>query len=373
MTEASSSISGIIDLIDPNKKTHVDLNALSTVLGIGLGFIPIVGPEFAGLDALAVGAANLALDGIKKAPGIAQQIWPVGTMDSQRVQIDQLAGEIQPLLSTLQTNLQNGLKLVQGVNQNNVSSFLAFTGNGNFSVSQGSSPTVMAATGSQVQPLLLAFTTFLVSTALAQNGWHSLLLPSVNPKGYTSGSAGCPAWAEGCRGTTDLQCSSGYDEYGQCDGTYWWYSTSQNSAYTLNHNDKTSSTDIIHTIFANGWSTGPLLFENAAICGMQNMLQSVQSVNYTSVGGNAGFTFEGSMPDLDPSDTIQFNSTTTFLPINGGGFSHLSTIPAYANLLYHPNNSFWKLDADGLDFRCTSQLNTSIANSWGGSWTKNSP
>ena len=177
MQEASLSIDGIIRLVDPTKKTHVGLNAFLTVLSIGLGFLPAVGPEFAGLSSLAISAANIALDGIKAAPGIAQQIWPKETQSSQTTQIDELQGDVPQVLSQLQSNLERGLKSVQGVNQSDVSSFLAFTGNGNFSTSPGSAPTVIASTVTAIQPLLLAFTTYLVSTALSQNGWHAILLP----------------------------------------------------------------------------------------------------------------------------------------------------------------------------------------------------
>ncbi|KAL8791562.1 MAG: hypothetical protein Q9195_005826 [Heterodermia aff. obscurata] len=205
------------------------------------------------------------------------------------------------------------------------------------------------------------------------------LKPNVLTLWLSNRSAGCPAWANQdgnqCKGLADLNCV-GYDTHGQCNGTYWWYSQSQNSAYTLNHGDKTSSTDIIQKIFANGWSTGQLLFENAARCEMENLLHNVstiQNTNYTSINGNAGFEFQGTFPQLDINETVQLNSTSLFLPINGAGFSSLSTIPAYASLLYHPNNTFWSFNNDGFDLSCTSQLNTSIANSWDGSWTAHSP
>ena len=149
-----------------------------------------------------------------------------------------------------------------------------------------------------------------------------------------------------------------------------------NSAFTLNKGDKTSSTDVIKTIFDKKWSTGSLLFENAAVCEMQNLLHnvsSIQNVNYTTVNGNAGFAFQGGFPLLDSSDYLLLNSTTSFLPINGAGFSKLSTIPSYAELLVHPNNTFWNFNGGGFDLSCTSQLNTSIANSWDGSWTARSP
>ena len=138
-----------------------------------------------------------------------------------------------------------------------------------------------------------------------------------------------------------------------------------NSAFTLNKgNNDDSSTTILNTIFTKGWSTGQYLFENAAICELQNLLQSTlqetaSSVQYTSLAGQAGFSFQGNIKDLN--DYTSLYNTTNFLPISGGGFSHLSTIEYFAGLLYHPNNAFWKFNANGIDANCTSQLNTTIA------------
>ena len=144
-----------------------------------------------------------------------------------------------------------------------------------------------------------------------------------------------------------------------------WYSKSMNSAFTLNKGEEEDSTGILNTIFTNGWSTGQYLFEDAAICEMQNLLQAIlqqtaSSINYTSLAGHAGFSFQGNIPALDGYTSL-FNATTNFVSISGGGYSHLSTIGAFADLLYHPNNAFWKFDANGIDARCTSQLNTTIA------------
>ena len=58
-----------------------------------------------------------------------------------------------------------------------MSKLLAFVSDGDFSASPYSQKEFTAAADDQVQPLRLAFTAYLVSTALAQNGWHVLLLP----------------------------------------------------------------------------------------------------------------------------------------------------------------------------------------------------
>lgn len=218
-----STIPGIIAAVDPVKKTNVKLNAMLSIVSIGLSFIPVFGPEVAGLSALALKGLNLAISGIKNAPGSAQQVWPVGTEDSKDYQIEELTTQFsRAVLPALEKKLEAGLGIVQGVNQSNVSSFLGFTEGGAFSTNAFNSPTVNFVRDAKIQPLSVAFTTFLVSTALAQNRWHALMLPGVDPGGITHRTAGCPPnWAGDCIWETDLQCSR-YDDYGQCDGTYWY-------------------------------------------------------------------------------------------------------------------------------------------------------
>ena len=201
----------------------------------------------------------------------------------------------------------------------------------------------------------------------------------MDPAGIANGTAGYPSWAGDHSEEDDLQCT-GYNDNGQCEGTYWWYSKNHNSAYTLSLGDGSPSTDVINATLSGKWSTGALLFENAAICEIQSMLraalpQSGDSVNYTTFAGKAGFSYEGDIPDLHDFITPLAGSTTiNFIAIDSGGFPNLSKVQSYSDLLHHPDNaSFWSIDADGFDFSCTSQLNVSIANSWGGSWLENSP
>ena len=183
MNAASDIIDALIPIVDPEKKTHVKLNYALTALSFGISFIPVVGPEFSELSTLTIDAANLALDGIKKAPDVAKSLWPAGTQDTQDEQISILRGSIPYLELRLLESLGEGLGLVQGVNQNNTSAFLAFASGGGFSRSdvrslpKDSSVSVGGLSSVIIQPLLLAFTTYLVSTALAQNGWYILQVP----------------------------------------------------------------------------------------------------------------------------------------------------------------------------------------------------
>lgn len=229
MDQAQAAITGIIDLIDPVKKTNVHLDDILTVLGLGLMLIPVVGPE-AELGVASALAINTLIVATQQVPSLAKVIWPVGTVDSQAFQIDQLTDEFSGsggIRSNLQANLATMLQIVQGFEATDVSAFLAFTGQGIFSVPSPVAPSVTASSVQQQQALLQVFTTFLTTTALADNGWTSIFLPGVDALGLHNGTASCPSWAgSGCnQKTRDIGCES-LDGFNQCDNTYWWYSES---------------------------------------------------------------------------------------------------------------------------------------------------
>ncbi len=348
--------------VDPVKKTHVKLNDILTVLGIAVLAIPVAGPELDAAVTAGTEAGILILKAIKQAPGIAQAIWPVGTVDSQDVQFDVLTSELDRISLGLMANLQVALQIVQGLAQP-VSSFLAFASNGSFAVPLSSRPSVLGLMISILEPLK----TYLTSVALSNNGWHIVLLPSVNPQGVSNRSTPCPSWAESaCEKSPDLKCE-GYDSNSQCINSYWWYSASQNAAYTLNHNDNLDSTQLIGSILNNSWSTGASLFEDAAICEVQNAIQQSLPAIYTTYSGRSGFSFNGSFGNLQGDDVRSLSNGTTFLPFDGSGLSTLSQDPTAK--LHHPdgteNGTIWQnFGPQGFDFRCTSQLNVTIAYDW---------
>lgn len=345
-------------------KTHVKLNDVLTALTIAVSFIPVAGPELAETATLGTKVGDLINKGIKQAPGVAQAIWPASTEDSQDVQFDALTLGFSNVSQTLRFNMQLALSIVQGHLQTNVDSFLAFASNGSFAVPLKSRPSVLVVQ----QFLLQSLTTYLASVALSNNGWHILMRPSVNPQGLTNGTTQCPSWAgSACEKHRNLGCT-GYDLNGQCNN-YWWYSASQNAAYTLNHNDNTDSTQLIGTILNSSWATGASLFEDAAVCEVQSVIRQSLPAIYTTYEGHLGFAFNGSFASLRSDSAIFFPNESTFLPIDGSGLSALSQDPALANLLYHPNGTeygtIWQdFGPQGFDFRCTSQLNVTIANSW---------
>lgn len=380
LTTAADLITAIVDFIDRRKpkKTNVSLNVVATVLGVGFAILPGIGP-IAGVSAAGLAAANVLLAALKQAPTVAKSIWPVVSgAPPQQAEADSTTVQSSKVKEILRMHLQNGLQLVQGVGQEDVSAFLAFAGTGSFSINQREAqpPSIEAITGDKVQPLLLAYTTFLVSTTLAQNGWHAILLPGVNPEGITKRTTPYPGWAGDHQEKDDLECT-GYDQYGRCNGKYWWYSETQNSAYALRNDKSDDSTEYLQAFFDNGWSTGQLLFENAAICEIQSFLRSITtitstSITYTMVKGKAGFQFDGPLQGLGPDDftVIDPMTPTYFLPFDGAGLTRLSQQPAYANLFHHPaEGGLWEFTNQGIDFACISQLDVAIATKWGGSWT----
>lgn len=269
--QASDTIQSIIDLIDQTKTTDIVLDALLTALGIGLSLIPDADPAVEAALGLSAEFINELTKAISAVPVIAQQIWPVGTANSQTIQIDALVNQldgVNGICNSLHGNYYNTLRAIQGNGQNDTSTFMAFASGGTFSLPLWNAPAVIALNPQDQSLLLQGFTTFLTSEALAQNGWKALILPGVDPAGIQAGTAPCPKWAgSACAKSKNFQCD-GYDRFGQCENNLWWYGNTTGSAYTILHDgkfDKKDALGILSMVFADGWSTGSLLFENAAI------------------------------------------------------------------------------------------------------------
>ncbi|KAL8626780.1 hypothetical protein Q9189_007527 [Teloschistes chrysophthalmus] len=97
----------------------------------------------------------------------------------------------------------------------------------------------------------------------------------------------------------------------------------------LNGQPDDKATALIQEIFNHGWTTGPLLFENAVKCQLQNMLLGAQSqaYNYIVVNGQAGFEYNTSIPNL-----VNYQSQRGagfFTPIAGPAFVNLSKLRKY--------------------------------------------
>ncbi|CAO1606011.1 hypothetical protein XANCAGTX0491_009510 [Xanthoria calcicola] len=384
MNQAADSVSGMISVVDPIKKQKTGLRLFLSVLTFGLSFLNSFD---LGLSTVQTALFSAVIDAIGKSPVVRDQLWPKETAESQDVQIDQLTDELQGpngVHTRILDNLAKTQEVVQGANQTDVSAFLAFTSGGVFSADKNPSP--FQDLGSRVhRGLLQVFTTYLISEALHQNGWHALIVPGANPVTLDNGTGPCPKWAEGngkyqCDwwdGSTKWMACNTYDANNMCDN-HWWYSQTHNSAYALVKDDNKPGKqggDFLRTIFKKGWSTGPLLFENAAICEFAFLIsQSATGVTYTSNYNNmAGFFYQG--PPF--TGYLGVNDTTKFVSIVGGddGNAFVAATKSKDSLgaVRHPDLIFG-VEGHSWESRCVSQLNTTVANSWApktAEWTKN--
>ena len=72
--QAALAIDAIVAKVDPPKTSNGILGDILTALTAGLAFIPAVGPELST-------AGKALVTGLQAAPGVAQAIWPSGTVN----------------------------------------------------------------------------------------------------------------------------------------------------------------------------------------------------------------------------------------------------------------------------------------------------
>ncbi|KAI9703381.1 MAG: hypothetical protein M1836_007949 [Candelina mexicana] len=368
-SEANGGIRGILDIVDPSKIAQVDVSAVLTTLGLSLSFPP-------GNHVADYNIVDRVTQTIQNHPALANVIWPV-LNESPRVGTSELP--LNNIKAQFQNNLQEVLSLIQGVNQSDVSLFLALAGGGDFTVPYARAPRV--AEGS----LARAFNTFLLTSAWAQNNWTALILPGVDAVGLRNGTAKCPSWAsDSCISDPDIGCESVYDANGLCEDALWWYSTSQNSTFTLLRNGEIQNADAslegspLERSLSQQLVTGSSIFEDAAICEFQNLFTSagIYDASYSVNSGVAGFVYSGNIPEISQYSQ-HINGTSQFVPISSDAFVALSKSTRFAPLLVHPgragNSNAMGVNQKTLNLYCVSQLSVTVANSWKGSWTANSP
>ncbi|KAI9701444.1 MAG: hypothetical protein M1836_001499 [Candelina mexicana] len=326
---------------------------------IGLAFLVI--PEAAALEAGAAAVAKVFLTSIQQAPTVAKALWPPGTIEEATYEYGKLSSQLTNVAGALGPRIEDALGLVLGINQTDTSTFLAFAGRGDFSKPRDQGVSVSI----QTEHLLLAFTTFLVSQALVDQGWHAVIAIGVDPLGITNGTESPPGWRDGLVASFvwhDLNCHT-YDNNSQCDNA-WWYSEKQNSAYTLpkdpyygfyrDPEDKTDPTNLIRTIFNNRGTTGSLLFESAGLCSL------LAGIEYSKRSTDEGkqlfndyhFSRDRLLDHTNPDEDSIFGDILVE-HVHGVG---------------HPNNTLFNLAGNMPDFSCTSQLNLTILKDWMSVW-----
>ncbi|KAI9762468.1 MAG: hypothetical protein M1835_008032 [Candelina submexicana] len=214
---AQGLVENIVLTIDPSTKQRAGLSDNLTAIGIGLAFLVI--PEAAALEAGVAAVAQVFLTSIQQASTIAKTLWPPGTNEEATYEYGKLSSQLTDVAQALGPRIEDAL----------------------------------------------AFTTFLVSQALVDQGWHAVIAIGVDPLDITYGTRFIPDWAYSHEDPAaysfghDLNCHT-YDNNSQCDNA-WWYSENQDSAYTLakdpyygfyrDPEDTTDPTNLIRTIFNN--------------------------------------------------------------------------------------------------------------------------
>ena len=234
---ATDSIGAIVALLDPPKSTNVFLNNLLTALSAGLSFVSVdAGPL---VDAL--------ITGIKTAVGVGSYLFPVGTLNTQVAQFDEIANSMGTVTSYFQENITSALAAVQ----NDPKTFLAIVGSGNFSVNP------VPSIADQSDSMLKALNTYVISQCLQANNWviTRAIDTDVNQLQANGSAVG---W--------DIPgCGSGYDSDSIC-GAYYFNEAIKVSFSIDNFGDmSTNATTDLSQLFAN-WTTPDLLFNGAAQC-----------------------------------------------------------------------------------------------------------
>lgn len=183
----------IFKYIDPAKKALVNTTVVLSSIGFGY---------YAHDDSI----KGLVTRVIEHTPALNDAFWSPGTTGSL-AKTSSMKEALADIKKQIEVNLQNTLSLIQGVNQTDVTLFLALTRAGDFTVDQRDAPRVTA-NGSSAQDLSdVPFRTYLITSALVQNNWSALMSPGVDASRLRYEAKACPSWGSaGCHVSRSLGC-----------------------------------------------------------------------------------------------------------------------------------------------------------------------
>ena len=253
-SSATDSVGAIVSMLDPPQTTNGALNDILTALSVGLSFLaPNVGPLI-----------GTVLNGAQQAIAVGKYLFPLGTLDSQFAQFNQISNAMGTVTTYLQDNVTSALSAIQM----DPTTFLAFTGSGNFSV------TPLPTIPSQSDSILTALNTYVISQCLQANKWVIARAIDTDMNAVmTNGSD--PNWKI-------PSCGSGYDGNSVCGAYYWNQAIDVSFTLTNNQNPSLDPTTDMKSFFAN-WTTPDLLFNGAAQCQVQGGSDPVVSVSSSGV------------------------------------------------------------------------------------------
>ena len=227
--------------------------------------------------------AQVISNALNAIPNIGRFIFPIDDTASQIVQLADLSANFaQAVLLPVQSNLNQTLTSVMS----NVTEFLAFASQGNFTALPPSLP-------DQANYLYFAFNTYIISQALNGNNVYGVIGRGTNPQALAT---------NGTKMNYDIDCQ-GYNEQNVCDA--WWYSGNYESAFTLDdfsHMDRNYGHQL--TNLFNNLTTGELLFEGALACNAEGNFGQPVNITVNAAGVNTACISQLRILTWDMSCTV---------------------------------------------------------------------
>lgn len=288
-SQAALAVTPIITLVDPPSTTNMALKDILTALTAGLAIIaaPEIGPA---LDGAAGEAASIFSAAIQQAPGVAQAIWPAGTVNSETVQIGDLQNKLGSINSDLSDRLNSGLQTIM----NDVGAFTNFASQGSFSGN------LIPSLPNETEVLNIGLKTFILTTAMDRNGWSVFWGPSftdglVNTAQSQASNFGCTIESNGVCDTP-----SGKGKNGQPQGWAEWTSNATNRSfspqkYFAKGSSGPSGSAVMSAITSNQWGTLPLVFDGSYNCSQAHAPLSRTPVISTNSNGTLDFSCLGQL------------------------------------------------------------------------------
>ena len=237
-TLAVESIGAIVQLIDPPRKTNVHLNEVLLALATSLQFLNVV--SVAGL-VKGIIVAN------QQSPQVFKNLVPVGTTQTQIIQMIDLSSSMGNVVQQYQRNIANAIPLIV----NDVESFVNFASTGQFQVNP--LPNIAVAS----DQLLTGLQTFVVSRALTANNAIITRANNTNIAQIAADPNIDLSYTTGCE--------HGYDSNNFCGP--FWYDNTTNTTYSLDNmgDMRENYASVREQIFLN-WTTPEFLYGGAAGC-----------------------------------------------------------------------------------------------------------
>ncbi|CAD6588417.1 MAG: hypothetical protein ASARMPRED_003559 [Alectoria sarmentosa] len=354
-TACESDVLAILAALDPSQQTSFAVDDLYQSLMLGLPFflayngsgIPL-GLSLGDISGLLLEMVNFA---VMPHSNVSSPLNVTGMIQAR---------SIRSLLPQLAIAEGSGVQYCLQSTVSNLDTFRNVTTDGAFASSMPWS--IPQDPASVAQP----FYTFLVSSILAQQNWTVLALVGIDVAALSQGSSGTlPGWVLSncptCTPPVDFGCTT-YDGNSQC--ARWWYSEDLNSSFTLvqGSNPSHDPTNMISTIFQQGWTTGALLFENAAICNEPPSLNGILST-IPKVERPAS-------PLTDYMDSwfwrllgvAPLDGTASVDVVVGDDFN--AYIELHPGPVSHPRKTLVNVSGGKIDFSCLSQLDLQVGWNW---------